>query len=149
MSTLDFAEPVVAAAGPPTATTDEQLAQLTATVAWMAEEIRAQQALREELAELVGELSGVARPALAAATLRLTQAEARGWFAFAHRAGRVADRVVASAAQPHQPTDPPGTLALLRQLRDPDVRRALARLLVVLRAMGAEQGRPEDTRTNT
>ncbi len=35
--------------------------------------------------------------------------------------------------------DPPSTLTLLRQLRDPEVRRGLARTLNVLRTVGAEQ----------
>ena len=36
-------------------------------------------------------------------------------------------------------TEPPSTLALLRQMRDPQVRRGLARLLETLRAIGAER----------
>jgi len=43
--------------------------------------------------------------------------------------------------------EPPSTLALLRQMRDPDVRRGLARTLSVLRTVGAEQaaGAPNPT----
>jgi uncharacterized protein YjgD (DUF1641 family) len=36
-------------------------------------------------------------------------------------------------------TEPPSSLALLRQMRDPEVRRGLARLLETLRAIGAER----------
>ncbi len=36
--------------------------------------------------------------------------------------------------------EPPSTLALLKQMRDPQVRRGLARLLTTLRTLGSDQG---------
>jgi hypothetical protein len=139
MSTLDVVETALPPATARDRLRDEQLAQLTATVTWMAEEMRAQQALREQVSELAGDLATVAGPALDAMTARLLAAEERGWFTFARRVGRVADRVVTAAGPPAAPARPPGALALLRQLHDPDVRRGLARLLVALRAIGHEQ----------
>jgi len=44
---------------------------------------------------------------------------------------------------------PPSTLALLRQLRDPQVRRGLDRLLGMLRTIGADQVVPSPTRRTT
>ena len=37
-------------------------------------------------------------------------------------------------------TEPPGMLALLRQMRDPEVRRGLAKMIAVLRSMGQISG---------
>ena len=46
------------------------------------------------------------------------------------------------AAEDEQPGPPPSTLALLRQMRDPDVRRGLARTLTVLHSLGAQTTAP-------
>lgn len=45
------------------------------------------------------------------------------------------------------PSTTPSTLALLRQMRDPEVRRGLARLLAMLRTLGAQQ--PTSAATTT
>jgi len=46
-----------------------------------------------------------------------------------------------SVSHPDTPSGgpPPSTLALLRQLRDPDVRRGLGRMLELLRSLGVDQ----------
>jgi uncharacterized protein YjgD (DUF1641 family) len=48
-------------------------------------------------------------------------------------------RTVAEVSEPaDDPTGPPTLRALLRELRDPDVRRGLARLLAMLRTLGTQ-----------
>jgi len=117
---------------------EARLAELSAEVRSVAEGLRAEQALRQQLAELAAELSLIAGPAFAALGDRLQEAEAKGWFAFARRSGAIADRVVTSFTSDEAYADPPSMVALLRRLHDRDVRRGLARTLEVLRAVGAD-----------
>ncbi len=55
--------------------------------------------------------------------------------------GRMVDAVEAERRiVEHETGDPPGLLALARQLRDPDVRRGMSRALQTLRAVSMETG---------
>ena len=62
-----------------------------------------------------------------------------------HLLSRTAIEVQDTEDEPLGP--PPSTLALLRQMRDPDVRRGLARTLTVLRSLGAQQSTPSTAAT--
>ena len=70
----------------------------------------------------------------------LAEAESKGYFEAAREGFSVADRVVVAAARQAraEPSAPPSTLSLLRQARDPRTRRALARALTLLQAVGAD-----------
>ncbi len=43
-----------------------------------------------------------------------------------------------------EPAEPPGMLALLRQMRDPEVRRGLAKMIAALRSMGQISGNTQE-----
>ena len=129
------------------------------------------------VAELAGTVSELSGPALESLTDRLSQADERGYFAFARGGVGVVDKVVTSFSeediaalgenivlilntvkemtQPEvmgmlrrtihtvsdqdETADPPSMFALLREMRDPQVRRGLSRLLAALRSMGQER----------
>ena len=48
-------------------------------------------------------------------------------------------RTIHTVQEQEEPSEPPSMIGLLKEMRDPDVRRGLGRLLAVLRSMGQEQ----------
>jgi len=87
--------------------------------------------------ELVHEVTSLAGAGMGSLSDALATAESRGYFAAARYGAGVVDRMVTTLDDdPHAP--PPSGLGLLRQLRDPQVRRGLARMLQVLRILGAD-----------
>lgn len=48
-------------------------------------------------------------------------------------------RTIHTVQDQDEPVDPPSVIGLLKEMRDPDVRRGLGRLLAVLRSMGQER----------
>lgn len=48
-------------------------------------------------------------------------------------------RTIHTVQEQEEPTEPPSVFGLLREMRDPDVRRGLGRLLAVLRSMGQNE----------
>lgn len=86
--------------------------------------------------ELAHEITSLGGAGLGSLSETLARAEARGYFAAARRTAATVDRMVTSLdAVPPGPA--PSTLALLRRLRDPDVRRGLALALALVGALGA------------
>ncbi len=120
---------------------DERLDALTVQLEVIAAETRAQRELRERYADLLHELSFVAGPVMTTMTDRMQQAEGAGWFDLARRGGPIAEQVKATFTVSYEKA--PSTFALLRQLSDPEVRRGLARVIGILRAVG------NDPTTNT
>lgn len=126
----------------------------------------------EGLSELTSELSALGGDAFMAATTRLAEADAKGYFEFAKAAASVADRVVTGydaedvealgdnivlildtvkeMTQPEVMTmlrrtahtvaeeepEPMSLFGLVRATRDPQVKRGLGRLIVLLRSLG-------------
>ena len=88
------------------------------------------------LEELAGELTALSGAGMASLSDTLARAQARGYFDAARAGGRIADRM-ALALLADADGAPPSTLALLRRLRDPQVRRGLDRTLTLLQAFGA------------
>ena len=88
------------------------------------------------MGELMHEVSRIAGSGVASVSEALADAEERGWFATARHGAAVGGRL-AGALEHDWPAEPPSTLALLRGLRDPRARLGLARVLGLLRALGA------------
>jgi hypothetical protein len=90
--------------------------------------------------ELLHEVTSLTGDGMGALSDALARAEQRGYFAAARSGGAVLDRMAAvlaaDAADGAGPAEPPSALALLRQLRDPQTRRGLARALDLVRALG-------------
>jgi hypothetical protein len=89
--------------------------------------------------ELVGDLTSLAGAGMGALSDALGEADRRGYFTAAREGGAVLDRMAVAIAEP-APREVPSAMALLRQARDPDVRRGFARALDLLRALGAAPG---------
>jgi uncharacterized protein YjgD (DUF1641 family) len=88
--------------------------------------------------ELMHEVTSLAGAGIGSLSDTLAAAESRGYFTAARYGAGTIDRMVTAVnAAPHTPT--PSPLSLLRQLRDPQIRRGLARALDLLRALGADQ----------
>jgi hypothetical protein len=117
-------------------TLDERLDALTAQLEAIAAETRAQRELRERYGDLLHELAFVAGPVMTTVTERMQQAEGDGWFDLARRGGPIAERVKTTFTVSY--AQAPSTFSLLRQLRDPEVRKGLARVIGILRAVGTE-----------
>jgi uncharacterized protein YjgD (DUF1641 family) len=155
--------------------TDRRLDAMAAQLDELTAEIRAQRALRQQLAELLADVRLISGGAVGNLTARLDEEDARRYVAFAQSSAGVVDRIVENfdeddvtalgdnvvliletvkeMTQPeimtmlqrtahlvNEPGDvtaePPSLLHLLRDMRDPQVRRGLARLLVLLRSLG-------------
>lgn len=84
--------------------------------------------------ELATELTALSGAGMASLSDALGRAESRGYVDAARATGRIADRMAAALTTEPDPT-PPSTLALLRRLRDPQVRRGLDRTLTLLQAL--------------
>jgi hypothetical protein len=84
--------------------------------------------------ELATELTALSGAGMASLSDTLARAESRGYFDAARAGGQVADRM-ALALLTEPAVQPPSTLALLRRLRDPQVRRGLDRALTLLQAL--------------
>jgi hypothetical protein len=111
---------------------DRQLAELT-------ESGRVQRLERERWRDLVHEVTAVAGAGLGTLSDTLAAAESRGYFAAVRYGALAVDRMVTALdAGRRAPT--PSALNLLRQLRDPQVRRGLARALDLLRALDPGPG---------
>jgi uncharacterized protein YjgD (DUF1641 family) len=92
--------------------------------------------------ELAHELTALAGAGIGSVSETLASAERRGYFTAARHGAATVDRWVSSLNDTqHAPT--PSSLALLRQLRDPQVRRGLVRTIHLLRAMGADPPRTD------
>ncbi|MFZ0325394.1 MAG: DUF1641 domain-containing protein [Actinomycetes bacterium] len=161
----------------PTISTDDRLDQISAQVAELTAALHRQQAERQQLTELLGEVNELARPVMDVAMTRFAEFDEKGYFAFAKESAGVVDHVVTSfspddvkalgdnvvtilqtvremtqpevmklvrrTAETAQDADegfttPPSTFALLRQMRDPEVRRGLARVMSMLQTVGAD-----------
>ena len=105
------------------------LPQLEVMLTWMA-----------SIEELVGEVTSLAGSGMASLSDAMATAETRGYFAAARRSAELADRMaLILAGQTDQADAPaPSTLALLRRLRDPQVRLGLARGLDLIQALGMQ-----------
>ena len=84
--------------------------------------------------ELATELTALSGAGVASLSDALGRAESRGYVDAARATGRIADRMAAALITEPDPA-PPSTLALLRRLRDPQVRRGLDRTLTLLQAL--------------
>ena len=159
-------------------TADERLEAMAAQLDELTAEIRAQRAQREQLAELLGDLSHVSGGAMQSLTSRLESDEASRYLGFARSGMGVVDRIVGNFDEddvaalgenvvliletvkemtqpeimtmlqrtahlmneaPDTPAEPPSLLHLVRDMRDPQVRRGVVRLLVLLRSLGANE----------
>lgn len=87
------------------------------------------------LEELATEVTSLAGAGMGTLSQGLAEAEVKGWFTLARNGSTAADRVVAVLAAP-APAEPASLMSLLRQLRDPRVRRTLARAIAVAQALG-------------
>ena len=90
----------------------------------------------DSVAELTSEITSLTGDGVAKLSDTLATAERRGYFGAARAAATTTDRAVRALVTEGLPDSPPSLPALLRQLRDPRVRLALARLLTVLRVLG-------------
>jgi uncharacterized protein YjgD (DUF1641 family) len=89
-----------------------------------------------DLAQTVGPLTD---QAFEKATDLLQKAEQRGYFEVARKGGRAVDDMVTSlSAEEETPPLDASWRALLRQMRDPDVRRGLAMTMRVLGVLGKQ-----------
>jgi uncharacterized protein YjgD (DUF1641 family) len=171
----------------PSVSTDDRLEQISAQVAELTSALHRQQAEREQLTELLGEVNLLARPVMDVAMTRFGEFDEKGYFAFAKESAGIVDHVVTSfspedvralgdnvvtilqtvremtqpevmnlvrrTAETAQGTDeeittPPSTFALLRQMRDPEVRRGLARVMSMLQTVGADVPSSHPTTTD-
>jgi hypothetical protein len=97
------------------------------------------------LEELTTELTALSGSGVASLSELLGRAESRGYFAAARAGGRIADRM-ALAVLAEADAEPPSAFALLRRLRDPQMRRGLARALALVEALGEQaNGHPGTT----
>jgi hypothetical protein len=98
--------------------------------------------------DLMHEVTSLAGAGMGSLSDTLAAAERRGYFAAARYGAGAIDRMVTTLDAGRQaPT--PTALALLRQLRDPQVRRGLARALDLFRALGADPEEPSSRATTT
>jgi hypothetical protein len=86
--------------------------------------------------ELTAELTALSGAGMASLSGVLARAESRGYFDAARAGGRIADRMALAVLAEPDPA-PPSTFALVRRLRDPQVRQGLSRTLTLLQALGA------------
>jgi hypothetical protein len=163
---------------------EAKLDALTDQLALLTRDAFERKAQRDQLAELVGDLTPIAHQAMGLATERLADAEAKGYFTFARSGFGVIDQVVTGFSEddveqlganivtildlvkeitqpeilamvgrlidavqhqdlaPNELAEAPSLFALLRQLRDPEVRLGLARALATLRTVSAETAHP-------
>ncbi len=103
--------------------------------------------------DLAHEVTALAGAGMGSLSDSLATAESRGYFAAARYGAGAVDRFV-TTLNDDADAPPPSTLALLRRLRNPQVRRGLARALDLLDALGAQPvpphrpiGRPAGTPT--
>lgn len=140
----------------------------------------------ESLSALADEVVPLATPAMATLTETLQDLDDKGYFRFAQGGIEIADRIVTSFTEEDvaalgdnvvlilntvkemtQPevmtllqrtaltaqevdedvTESPSMFALLKQMRDPQTRRGLGRVMAMLRTVGAEQSASEKTHT--
>ncbi len=88
------------------------------------------------VSDLTHEVTALTGAGMASLSGSLATAERRGYFAAARYGAGAVDRFVTTLhGSPDAP--PPSTLTLLRRLRDPQVRRGLARAFDLLDALGA------------
>lgn len=78
----------------PSSAVEARLDAMAGQLAEITEELRQQRAQRELVAELLGELSHVAGPAMDMVTERMAALEAAGWFEFASHGAGVLGKVV-------------------------------------------------------
>jgi uncharacterized protein YjgD (DUF1641 family) len=117
--------------------TVEDLVRFARTAARTLPQLEGLMAQLSSANELVHEVTSLAGAGMGSLSDTLATAESRGYFAAARYGAGVVDRMVTTLDDdPHAP--PPSALGLLRQLRDPQVRRGLARMLQVLRILGAD-----------
>ena len=106
------------------------------------------------LTELGAEVTSLGGAGFAKLADSLSEAERKGYFAVARGGGTVVNRVVATYADEDfdaladnlvrllgvlsQPLDTPSMLGLLRQMREPQTRRGLARALALVKTIGDE-----------
>ena len=90
-------------------------------------------------AELMHELTSLAGAGMGSLSDTLATAQERGYFAAARYGAGALDRMVTTMDVRRQ-EPAPSAVALLRRLRDPQVRRGLARALDLLHELGAEPG---------
>ncbi len=90
----------------------------------------------DSVAELAHEATSLTGAGVSTLSQTLANAEQRGYFAFARTAAGVLDEMVTSFAEADT-APPPSMLHLLRQLRDPQVRRGMSRTLTVVGDLGA------------
>ena len=123
---------------PATPDVGRQLDRVEQRLAEVLAELDAERAGRERLTELVHELTPIAAAVMGLASDTLADAEGRGWFTAVRHGAAVGGRLTA-AFQRDWPQQPPSTLHLLRSLRDPRARLGLARVVSLLRALGADE----------
>jgi hypothetical protein len=90
-------------------------------------------------AELMHEVTSLAGAGMGSLSDVLATAERRGYFAAARHSAAALDRMVTTLDAGRQ-EPAPSAVALLRRLRDPQVRQGLARALDLLHELGADPG---------
>ena len=92
----------------------------------------------ESLSDLVETMSPMADEMFCKVVASLADLEQKGYFAFARDARRITDHLVASFTGQELQSVDISYAGLLRQLRDPQVRRGLALMLRLLQIVGAQ-----------
>ncbi|WP_088320136.1 DUF1641 domain-containing protein [Kineosporia sp. R_H_3] len=106
-------------------------------LAGIEETLRSEREARERWRDLLAELTSLTGAGMNSLSDVMAAAESRGYFSAARYGAGAVDRFVSTLdATPDAPA--PSTLALLRRLRDPQVRRGLGRALDLLDALGAD-----------
>jgi hypothetical protein len=101
------------------------------------EMLRTEREARDRWRDLLAEVTSLTGAGMSSLSDVMATAETRGYFTAARYGAGAVDRFVTTLdATPAGPA--PSTLALLRRLRDPQVRRGLGRALDLLDALGAD-----------
>jgi uncharacterized protein YjgD (DUF1641 family) len=119
--------------------TVEDLVRFARTAARTMPQLEALLAQLGSASELVHEVTSLAGAGMGSLSDVLATAESRGYFAAARYSAAALDRMVTTLDAGRQ-EPAPSALALLRRLRDPQVRRGLARALDLLHELGADPG---------
>ncbi|MEI8080780.1 MAG: hypothetical protein WCI74_02935 [Actinomycetes bacterium] len=97
----------------------------------------------DSVTELGHEINSISGAGMAKLTEVLQTAEDKGYFVLAREGAAIADRVVDTLVRDGQmvPDDTPSVFSIANSLRDRQTRRGLARVMMILRAVGADQSR--------
>ncbi|WP_088282108.1 DUF1641 domain-containing protein [Kineosporia sp. A_224] len=105
-------------------------------LAGIEETLHSEREARERWRDLLAEVTSLTGAGMNSLSDVMATAETRGYFSAARYGAGAVDRFVSTLDT--APAPAPSTLALLRRLRDPQVRRGLGRALDLLDALGAD-----------